>query len=180
MIEEWKTISDAPNYEVSNLGRVRRALPGVNTAPGRILTQRANRNGYMVCQLSSGNPNANKNRKVWRTTHRLVLEAFVGLRPEGFSGNHINGNKADNQLGNLEWVPVAENNLHALRTGLRTNGYGEKSHGSKLKDGEIWLIKKLLHHGDVSQRFIAKMFKVHFATINAIHRGLNWLQITYP
>lgn len=180
MMEEiWKTIEDAPEYAVSNMGRVKRVKPGVNTFPGRILNQRPNRDGYMVCQLSTKSEKRNKNRKVWRCTHRLVLEAFVGKRPDGCSANHIIPDKSNNRLDNLEWVTVTENNVHALRVGARSNGIGETSFNSKLKEGEVWLIKKLLHSGKVSQRTIAKMFRVHFATINEIKRGRNWAHVVY-
>lgn len=181
MDEIWKVIEEAPAYAVSNLGRVKRATDGINTYPGRILMQKPNRDGYMVCQLSWRGCNANRHNKVWRCTHRLVLEAFVGKRPgDEFSANHMNGDKTNNRLDNLEWVTVSENNAHALRSGLRFNGIGETSKNAKLKDGEVWLIKKLLHSGKISQRFIAKMYHVHFATINAIRMGKNWPQITFP
>lgn len=179
MEETWKIIEDAPDYAVSDMGRVKRITHGIHTYPGRILKQRPNRCGYMVCQLSSKGETANKHGKVWRCTHRLVLEAFVGKRPEGYAANHIIPNKKDNCIANLEWITPTENNIHALRCGLRSNGIGETSYNAKLKDGEVWLIKKLLHSGKVSQRFIAKMFKVHFATISAIKTGKNWPQIIY-
>jgi hypothetical protein len=181
MEEIWRIIDDAPDYAVSNLGRVKRVTKGIHTFPGRILNQQPNRAGYMVCQLLSKTSAANKNGKVWRCTHRLVLEAFVGKRPGGqFSANHIIPDKTNNRIDNLEWVTITENNVHALRTGQRSNGQGDTSRNHKLKEGEVWLIKKLLHSGKVTQRFIAKMFRVHYATINEIKRGRNWSHVTYP
>lgn len=49
--------------------------------------------------------------------HRMMLNAWVGERPE-MSVNHIDGNKQNNALSNLEWCTVAENNRHAISTGL--------------------------------------------------------------
>jgi hypothetical protein len=179
--EEWRVIKSVPDYAVSNMGRLKRVTGGVHTWPGRILTPRPNRDGYMACQLCSRqNPIANNHGKVWRLLHRLVLEEFVGARSEGFSCNHINGNKKDNRLENLEWVTVTENNQHALDTGLRSNGIGDTSFNHKLQESDVLEIKKLLHSGNVSQRSIAKNFNVHFATISQIKMGRNWTHVIYP
>ena len=54
-------------------------------------------------------------RKQWRVmVHVLVLLAFVGPRPEGYDANHIDGDKANNAVHNLEWVTRRENILHAF------------------------------------------------------------------
>ena len=178
MIEEWRVIEEVPAYAVSNLGRVKRIIAGVNTYPGKLSTPRPNKHGYMVTQLSSrGNQFANKNGKIWRMTHRIVLEAFRGKRPESYTCNHINGVKSDNRIENLEWVTITENNQHALDTGLRSNGRGNTSHQHKLTEEDVLLIKKILTSGIATQRFIAKMFKVHFATINMIKTGRTWSHI---
>jgi hypothetical protein len=49
--------------------------------------------------------------------HRLMMNAWVGERPD-LVVNHIDGNKQNNDLSNLEWCTVAENNRHAIETGL--------------------------------------------------------------
>lgn len=70
------------------------------------------RRGYYTVQLS------NKLRTTTKYVHRLVADAFIP-KPEGKDFiNHINGDRLDNRVGNLEWVTAAENMQHAFTTGL--------------------------------------------------------------
>jgi len=89
------------------------------------LKLRAARNGYLYC-------NIRVNRKP-RTVkpHRLVMELFKGIDVDRPEVNHIDGNKRNNQLSNLEWVTSSENKLHALRLGLKVNPFGATAHGFK-------------------------------------------------
>ena len=101
--EIWKVVEDFPNYEVSDLGRVRNAI----TKHIRSFTYN---NGYPQVDLYPG--------KQTRTVHTLVAEAFLGKHP-GLFVNHKNGNKQDNRLTNLEWVTPGENLKHAYDHNLR-------------------------------------------------------------
>jgi len=57
---------------------------------------------------------------------------------------------------------------------------GDKNGNSKLKNGEVYLIKRLLNSGKFPQNFIAKMFKRPSVTINHINTGKTWSHIVYP
>lgn len=110
--EQWKEFADG-FYEVSNLGRIRRAKPGRNARVGRILKTCPNSVGYPQVDITySGN------RKT-RAVHRIVAEAFLGPCPVGMQVNHIDGDKTNNNVSNLEYVTGIENAHHAMRTGLR-------------------------------------------------------------
>lgn len=100
---EWKVCSRSPFYEVSETGQVRNAitLHLLKPAPAT--------NGYLTVVLG---------RAVGTVpVHRLVAESFLGIKGECV--NHIDGNKLNNTLTNLEWVSRRENNVHALKTQLR-------------------------------------------------------------
>ena len=114
-IEEWRPIARANgSYEISNLGRVRRAVQGRTSSIGKILKPYLSGFGYSTVALRVGG------KSVRLSVHRLVAVAFIGLPPTPHHEiNHRNGFKADNYVSNLEWVTPSENRYHEWRTGLR-------------------------------------------------------------
>lgn len=93
MIEVWKTIIGFERYQVSNFGRVRSFCNG----PPIILRQRKINWGYMQVGLY-------RVREHKKSVHRLVLEAFKPKIEGKNYCNHIDGNKTNNHIDNLEWV----------------------------------------------------------------------------
>lgn len=105
-MEVWK---DIPGYEglyqVSNLGKIRR--------DGRVKKPHMDRGGYLTIWLSK------HSKMKCLKIHRLVAIAFIP-NPEGKKTvNHIDGNKQNNCVHNLEWATHSENIIHANNTGLR-------------------------------------------------------------
>lgn len=105
LVEEWAGVPEAPLYQVSTHGRVRRGPYDVATWP--------NAKGYRLVSLEI----AGHTLPQLRYVHRLVLSAFKGPAA-GRLANHLSGRKAENTLDNLEWATPAENVRHAVRTGL--------------------------------------------------------------
>ena len=105
MREFWLDVKEDPRYEVSNLGNVR------NKKTGRYLTPNANReDGYYRVTING------KHKYV----HRLVADAFFdGDKHQKLDVNHIDGNKRNNTLPNLEYCTRKENIRHAFDTGLK-------------------------------------------------------------
>lgn len=102
-------------YEVSNLGRVK-SLPRYNFKDIRILKPYVNkRNGYVYIQLCKKN-----HPKMFRL-HRIVYESFHGVDIGRYDTNrqidHLNGDKTDNRLENLELVTQSENVKRAFANG---------------------------------------------------------------
>lgn len=100
----WKKIDGFDNYSVSDTGLVR------NDTTGRVLTVFNGSTGYKIVHLRKGGKM--KNFKL----HRLIASAFISNPQNLKCVNHINGNKQDNRIENLEWCTHSQNNAHSYRT----------------------------------------------------------------
>jgi hypothetical protein len=155
------------------LGRI---MSFVKTKRGRILKpyQGGYRKGYLVITL------VRDGMKEKELVHTLVLEAFVCKCPNGYQGNHINGNKQDNRLGNLEWVTPKENMDHShfvLGNPYGAPHYGmkgEKSPRAKLTQRQADEIKRLYATGKFTHQKIAAKFGVSRKTVGNIVNNLYW------
>jgi hypothetical protein len=111
--EIWKVIPDYTDYEISSKGRVRRVAT-VKWYPGKFKATCVNKSGYVMVSLRRGKENHP------HCLHRLIMRAFAfPVEGREIQVNHIDGNKLNNSLENLEYVSARENTLHAIRTGLR-------------------------------------------------------------
>ena len=110
--EQWKPIQEFNGeYEVSNLGRVR-SMKRYYGMVGRIMPQTIQRKGYYAVTFWMNN------KAYCRKVHRLVIEAFTPNPDSLPCINHIDGNKLNNHVSNLEWCTYQANMQHAVRTGL--------------------------------------------------------------
>lgn len=130
MKEIWKDIPDYPGYQVSNKGRVRThnkttytKLHGIRHWKDRILHYKGNtyRTGYRVDLWKNG---TNKTLLV----ARLVAFTFYNedINNHYLTVDHIDGNRLNNNIENLELVSLAENIRRAFKTGLQPNQKGVK------------------------------------------------------
>ncbi len=123
MEEIWKDIKEYNGYQVSNLGRVRTfnkttftTKHGVRHWENRILKPREDiKNRSLSVSLWKNG----KNRS--HLIHRLVAETFIPNPDNKPEVNHIDGDRHNNKLDNLEWTTKQENMQHAFRTGLCSN-----------------------------------------------------------
>ena len=108
--------------------------------------------------------------------HRLVACAYIENPESKPEVNHINGNKKDNNVENLEWATCKENVNHGIRLGLCSHAKGEKSGRSKLTEKDVLQIKKLLSEG-LTPNEIAKDYQVGARTIRHIRSGDTWSHV---
>lgn len=121
MNEEWKIISEKKTYEVSNFGNIRKRLK----YGYRNLKPFKDKDGYLkVCLCEN-------QQRVYRYIHRLVAIEFIENKENKPTVNHKDGNKQNNDMNNLEWATIKEQNNHALNTGLRIMPKNEMHKDSK-------------------------------------------------
>ena len=116
-----------------------------------------------------------KNHRV----HRLVAEAFIPNPNNLPCVNHIDGNKQNNSVKNLEWCTHSENMVHAYQTGLEQPRCGEQHHAHKLTEDAVKYIKQLYVKRDkeFGAVALAKKFNVDRTTIHDIVRGKTWGEV---
>ncbi len=123
MQEIWKDIpSFEGKYQVSNFGNVK-SLNYLRTNTPRLLKQNNHKDGYKLIGLS----NEKTGKKKYFTVHRLVAQAFIPNPENKATVNHIDGNKANNHVSNLEWATPQENMIHSFKIGLRKNQHKGRS-----------------------------------------------------
>ena len=130
MKEIWKDIKGFEGlYQVSNLGRVKSLNRCVNSGlkyqnkvvkKERILKASNNTQGYLFVSLQKDG------KRTIKTIHRLVAETFNCQQV-----NHIDGNKHNNNIDNLEWCTPKHNIQEAWRLGLAKQGKGKEHPESK-------------------------------------------------
>ena len=119
--EEWKTIEDFPNYEISTKGNVRTKeySDGRNhTRQSKLLNKQVNNIGYEYVILSN---EIVKHKTL--TVHRLMAKTFLNDYFDTLDVNHINGIKTDNRIENLEMATHNENIKKRYEIGIDGNNY---------------------------------------------------------
>ena len=161
MDEIWITIKDFENYEVSNLGRIRSLYKNI------ILKPQFGKH-YLHVSLY-------KNKKCYsKDIHVIVAKTFIPNSNNLPEVNHIDGNKHNNNITNLEWSTKSDNEKHAYRTGLRS-AKGEKNNCAKLTNVQVKEIKEL--KGKIKGSEIALMYDIDRSVIYNIFNNKAWKHI---
>lgn len=152
--EVWKDIVGYEGYyKISNLGRIVNAK-GVER---KIYTKGI----YHIVQLCKDG--ARETCKL----HRLLVKTFIDNPFDKPCVNHINGNKKDNSLDNLEWCTHRENSVHAIETGL-SPARGDGRITAKLTSDQVSAIRSAYVNEAVTQRELAKEFNVSFQHVSDV------------
>lgn len=177
MSEQWlSVVGHEGKFEVSNLGRVK-SLPWemrhwcgkMIPQPEKIVKQSTHSQGYAVASLRDGKKHF---------VHRLVMAAFVRPARPGEDVNHINGNKADPSLANLEYCDRLHNVRHAIATGLQDNG-GEGNGMHKYTAEQIKAAHRMVELGS-SCAAASRATGVADSTVEMVAAGKRWKCLGLP
>ena len=173
MTETWKQINGYPNYQVSNLGRVRsytEKFTGKKQGKPKIRKQQVSPYGYnILCLYNNG-------RKT-HAVHRLVAEAFIPNPDNLRCINHKNGVKTDNRVDNIEWCTYSENIQHAYDTNLKQQHKGEAHSMAKLSKNDVLDIRNAYRLGCFNYSEIGRAYGVVYVTIRSIVNRKTWSHI---
>ena len=144
------------NYAVNKNGTI------INTDLRNILATHLDHKGYVITNITYTNDYGNEMKK--DRVHRVVAKTFIPNPENKPQVNHIDGNKQNNDVSNLEWVTNDENMSHAIKTGLRENAIvkisGENSVFAKLTNAEADAIRSEYANGDTSSIKLGKKYKL--------------------
>jgi hypothetical protein len=151
-------------YEITSDGRVWSCKNSKYLVPVKMA------NGYLKVNLYyEGKPKLT-------SIHRLVAISYLDNPKNKPTVNHIDGNKENNNILNLEWATYSENQKHAFNNGLKKGRKGEKHHLCKLTEQQVSIIKYAVSFG-TKQRHLVKIFNIKPAQISRIVNNKRWTHI---
>lgn len=151
--EVWQDVDSFEDYQVSNLGNVRsKVRAGIDgrKLQGVMLKPSVNNPGYRYVVLRKNGKSYN------RMIHRLVAETF--LNKSNQCVNHVDGDKSNNSVINLEWVSFSENRIHSNELGLSPQKGSPIRTSILTPDGENVYCESLM---DVNRFFNFKKSWIH-------------------
>lgn len=159
-----KKIKDFEDYFVSAQGGVL----STKNREHRILRTRVNKKGYEYVNLQLDGV------QITKSVHRLVAEAFLPEYSSELEVNHIDGNKTNNDVNNLEMVSRIANVRHAVSKGLFEYKRGEENNMARLTKEVVAKIREEYKHCDVSQRTLARKYGVSNNAIFKVLHNITW------
>jgi hypothetical protein len=158
-------------FEISSVGRLR------NIKTGHICKPEVLSSGYLSCRVTCGK----RDSKIHIIIHKGVALTFLPNPNDLPCVNHIDGDKTNNCVENLEWFSYGHNLRHAYDTGLFDKSVisGENNHASKLTSEEILYIRSVYVKGSrqFGARALARKFDVNRVTIASIINGRTWANV---
>lgn len=176
-IEEWRpVVGFEERYHVSSKGRIKAlSYRYVNkgnkntTITEKIRVPVINKHGYLMIGLSGSNG------RVFKQVHRVVATAFI---PNPFGKkfvNHLDSNRGNNLIENLEWVTRKENMEHMVKAGRSSSGSLHRS--AKLDWAKVLTIRTLSSASKMSMREVAKKYNISHQAISQCVKNKTWRNI---
>ena len=154
------------NYIVSTYGNV------YNIKTGNLLKPFKLSKGYLGVNIFIDGKSHTKK------VHRLVAEAFIPNPYNKSQVNHIDGDKTNNNITNLEWCTCKENCIHAEVNNLRHHPRGENNGFSKYTEKQIHHVCKLIESAKFSLYEISILTGVSYGSVKVIKNGKEWNYIS--
>ncbi len=166
-------------YMVSNTGLVLSLGRSTVDKNGHVKTKRAKilkvgLDRDLYCYVSLYDENKRVSRK---SVHSLVCLAFIGDRPNDSQINHINFDRQDNRLENLEYVSPSENVKHSVGSGTRSHLVGEDAPYSLMTEEKVLEARFMYKHQNVTKAEVARHFKISKGCVDAIIENKTWKHI---
>lgn len=163
-MENWLTIKDYPNYQISDQGNVRRIDTGL------LRKFQLTRRGYH--RITLGKRKKDGTGATAYGVHRLVAMYFIKNTENKPQVNHRNGIKTDNRVENLEWATNSENAKHSFRIGLQSN-VGSKNPAAKMTESDALFIKL----SNLSSVSLSKAMGIPLTSIYNLRCGKTWKHV---
>jgi DNA-binding CsgD family transcriptional regulator len=133
--------------------------------------------GYIIRKAGSPAGSINNTTGYWHLRnigiHRIVYALNYGECPAGLQVNHIDGDKSNNRISNLEAITALQNVQHAHRTGLIKYACGEDNSSAKVTKSQILQMYKMFEQGK-SNSEVADYCKLHERYVSLVRHGKRW------
>lgn len=168
-VEIWMPIKGyEERYEISHFGRVK-SLKRSNIRKSDFLKLSDTGKAVQACLFKDG-------KKITVSVHRLVLEIFNCIKPNGLECCHNDGDYHNNYIGNLRWDTHKSNTADTIKHGRFVCNKGEKHGMAKLNSELVLKIKALILSGFTDNQ-IAAVSIVTRKNINDIRNGKRWSHV---
>ena len=164
-MKQWKPLPFIDGYDVSEDGDIKRVKGGQGRRVGQCLRPHPSSNGYLqVFILDEG-----KRKNV--AIHRAVCAAFYGPCPDGIQVRHLDGNKLNNKISNLEYGTPKQNGEDNVRLGVMKRG--ETKPQAKITQEQA---QEIVNHlsNDVSATAISMLLEIPRNIVYKIKYGESW------
>lgn len=169
-MEEWRDVVGYESYfRVSNHGKI------FSKRTNKILKTHVHKSGYVIFSTRFDGKNS---KATCFKVHRLIATAFLDNPYKKPVVNHIDGNKQNNHVDNLEWVTYSENLIHAYSTGLSKPKKGDNNPQAKLTMIQVKEIRSRYKPRCKvdGQRALGREFGVNKNTIRDVIEGRSYVE----
>lgn len=166
---EWKTVTGFHAYKVSKKGEIYSGL--IN----KIMKPTKDKDGYLKLNLVRYDKDFKAKKDV--RVHNVVLSTFKP-KPEDSKAdqiNHIDFDKANNNLDNLEWVTCKENIAHTRNTGRHPGTAGSRNSNAKVTEQDVMEIRKVYDYSKRAE--LAEKYGISPKTVENIAYRITWKHI---